>query len=97
VQMIRDAKGHVDVHAPGTFLTAESYPREGGRGKRRFIALMEPRDRPQSQIWSQFTRRVHSAVPAITARRTHRVTDPSVADRILSLWTPSGRLSRSRT
>jgi hypothetical protein len=55
VQMIRDAKGHVDVHAPGTFLTAESYPRERGRGKRRFIALMEPRDLPQSQIWSQFT------------------------------------------
>ncbi len=96
VTCVADCDGLRDVHSPQQVIGHGSYSR--GQGKRRYLLLSEAPDRGESMPLSQFRRRIRSVVPKLdTPRpRTMAITNIEAADKILGLWTASGRIAAQR-
>jgi hypothetical protein len=93
VDCVRDGAGFV-VSSPARFLGLESHPR--GRGKRRYLLMVERPRGSQNISLTEFHRRIKGSMPAgqKALRRTRAIADILIADAIRSTWTPAGAVSR---
>lgn len=85
----------VTVHAPGQLLHIDHYVRDSASGKQRWVFHLEVPRRGESLTWAKFRRAAKSLLgpKALAAPRTRPVRDLAMADGLLSLWTPGGRVS----
>ncbi len=93
VDCVREGAGSV-VSSPARFLGLESHPR--GRGKRRYLVMVERLRGSQEVSFTQFRRQIKGSLPAgqKAFRRTRAIVDVPTADAIRSIWTPSGAVSQ---
>jgi hypothetical protein len=96
VQVMTYRDKSIFVYPPGQFLLTDHYIRNSGSDKQRWVFHLEVPRRGQRMEWKEFRRAVSSSVGAGNLRspRTQSVRDVQVADRILALWTPGGRISK---
>jgi len=82
------------VSAPSQVIGLESYPR--GQGNRRYLLLREESNTAQEMPLERFQSLIGKIAPnlAIERPRTSAITSTEVADAILSIWTPSGQISK---
>ena len=92
IQAIRDGSQRISVYPPGRFLNMDSWDR--GKGKKRFVFHLEVPRWGQRIPWSKFKRFLKSILKrALAMPRTMAVRDINAADRLLGLWSESGRFS----
>jgi hypothetical protein len=86
----------VTVHAPGQLLHIDHYVRDSDSGKERWVFHLEVPRRGESLTWAEFRRAAKKLLgpKGVEAPRTRPVRDVTVADGLLGLWTPGGRVSR---
>ena len=84
------------VSAPSQVIGLESYPR--GHGKRRYLLLREESNTAQEMPLKKFQSLICKIVPNLAIKRpkTTPITNTEMADAILSIWTPSGRIAKKR-
>lgn len=96
LKCVKDSNGRTDVGPPAQHLGIEEYT--SPEGKPRFLLLDEEPENGQALSLADFQRRVKRIMPRLAAPRkrmqTQPITDDAVADSILSVWTPSGRVSK---
>ena len=82
------------VSPPSQVIGLESYSR--GQGKRRYLLLKEVSKTAQEMPLKRFQKLIGKIAPnlAIERPRTSAITNTEVADAILSIWTPSGLISK---
>jgi len=93
IQSVTYKDKSVLVYAPGQLLVVDHYVRDSERGKERWVFHLEVPKRGETMTWKEF-RRVAKSFPAPTKPRTKPIRDIQVADEVLGLWTPGGRVSR---
>jgi hypothetical protein len=96
IHIITDDEKRIAVYPPGQFLSMDHYVREPESGKERWVFHLEvPRDR-ETMSWKQFRRATKSLFGSNVgfSPRTKPIRDVVVADGLLGLWTPGGRVSR---
>ena len=94
VECVANADRKRFVGAPSQVIGLESYPR--GQGERRYLLLKEESKTAQEMPLKKFQRLIGKIAPnlAIERPRTSAITSTEVADAILSIWTPSGRIAK---
>ena len=94
VECVANADGKRFVSAPSQVIGLESYPR--GQGNRRYILLKEESKTAQEMPLKRFQSRIRKIAPNLASERlrTSAITSTEVADAILSIWTPSGRIAK---
>ncbi len=97
VACMTDGERSPDVWAPERVLGVEKYDR--GRGKLRYLLLLEAPKGIESIPLGQFRRRIRKLVPELdrTSPRTRAIRNEEDADAVLRLWTRLGRVSRRRS
>jgi hypothetical protein len=82
------------VSAPSQVIGLESYPR--GQGKKRYLLLREESNKAQEMPLERFQSLIGKIAPSLASERlrTSAITSTEVADAILSIWTPSGRIAK---
>ncbi len=83
----------VVVSAPARVLAKEKWQSETGR--RYFLLWYEASSRAEDMPWNEFRRRARPLLPRIKnpSRLTRAVGSQEIADGILRLWTPTGRIA----
>lgn len=96
IQMFRLSDGGIDVLPPARFLLGDSYSRRNTTGKKRWVLHLEAPDPGVSIPWSIFRRKAGSIlrIGPMKAPRSRAVVDVDAADRLLALWTPSGKVAK---
>jgi len=96
VTCVADSDGHRDVWPPQQVLGQESYAR--GQGKRRYLLNSEAADGAEPMPLARFRRHIRNEVPQLDTERprTLAITNLDTADKILGLWTTSGRIAAQR-
>jgi hypothetical protein len=95
VQVITYHDKSISVHPPGQLRFTDTYSRGPGKAKERWVFHIEVPKRGEKMTWQQFSRSARALGMAARAKpRTARVGDVAVADGLLSLWTPGGRVAR---
>jgi hypothetical protein len=96
VTCVADSEGGRYVYPPQQVIDHESYAR--APGKKRFLLLSEAPDKGEEMTLSMFRRHVRRLVPKLDAEhpRTTAIKSIEIADAILSLWTPGGRIAARR-
>jgi len=88
-------KNTITVWPPRQLLSIENYAR--GAGKQRWTLQLEAPNSEQSLTLSDFRRKMKGIVTLSgRALRTSPIYDVRIADAILRLWTPAGRVSNKR-
>ncbi|MCI0359564.1 MAG: hypothetical protein L0211_13900 [Planctomycetaceae bacterium] len=93
IQIVTYKDNSVLVYAPGQLLVVDHYVRDSERGKERWVFHLEIPKRGETMPWKEF-RRAAKSFPAPTKPRTKPIRDIQLADEVLGLWTPGGRVSR---
>jgi len=85
----------ITVYPPGQIIFIDSYVRTKS-GKERYVFHLEVPKRGESMSWAKFRRAAKSVLKTaeLAAPRTRLIRDVQVADGLLRLWTPGGRVSR---
>jgi len=96
IECVRDSDKIAHVHAPAQVLGVKRYTRSIGRSA--YLLTSEASRNSESILFSKFRRRVRRLAPFFDQERprTRPIEDIELADRMLRLWTPSGRISRRR-
>jgi hypothetical protein len=96
VNCISDNNAIRFVHAPQQVLGQESYTRAHGR--KRYLLLSEAPDSGETIALTQFRRSIRRVAPELDRERarTTPIQSAEIADAILSLWTPTGRVAKRR-
>ena len=86
----------ITIHAPGQLLHVDHYVRNSSSGKERWVFHLEVPRRGESLSWAHFRRAAKSlrGPKGVEAPRTKAVRDVAIADGLLRLWTPGGRVSQ---
>ncbi|MCI0701354.1 MAG: hypothetical protein L0241_09770 [Planctomycetia bacterium] len=97
LQVLTD-ENSITVFPPGQLRMVDHYIRERKSEKERYVFHLEMPPRCETMTWAQFRRATRSSLgyDSATRPRTRPIKDIEIADAILRLWTPGGRLSRSR-
>ena len=84
------------VSPPGQLLFTDHYVRNPDTGKERWAFYLEVPKGGEAMTWEEFRRAAKSVLSAedIPTPRTKPIRDVQVADGLLGLWTPSGRVRR---
>lgn len=84
------------VYPPGQLLFIDHYVRDPESGKERWVFHLEAPKRGETMTWKEFGRATKSffGSGASSKPRTRAIRDVQVADQMLALWTPGGRVSR---
>jgi hypothetical protein len=95
VECVREGK-KAKVWPPRQLLSVESYPR--GHGRRRWVLQLEAPDAEETLSLTRFRRNAPKRLklPAGRTLHTKPIHDGSVADAIMRLWTPAGRVAQKR-
>ena len=87
------------VYPPGQLLLIDHYNRQPNTRKERWVFHLEAPQNGQAMIWKEFAKATKSflaqGVPSKPC--TKPIRNVPVADRLLGLWTGSGRISQRRT
>lgn len=96
VTCVTNSHGEREVWSPQQVLGQESYPR--GQGKYRYLLNCEAADGAESMPLATFRRHIRNQVPKLDTERprTLAITNIDTADKILGLWTTSGRIAVQR-
>jgi hypothetical protein len=96
IQAITYKDKSIMVYPPGQLLLVDKYDRGAHLDKERWVFHLEIPKRGESMAWKQFrsATKAIAELEALALPRTKPVRDVQAADRVLSLWTPTGRLSR---
>jgi hypothetical protein len=96
IQIVTYKEKSVLVYAPGQLLDVDHYFRDWDRGKERWVFHLEVPERGETMTWKAFRRATKSLFrsSAPSKPRTKPIRDIRVADELLGLWTPGGRVSR---
>jgi hypothetical protein len=96
IQIVTYKDKSVLVYAPGQLLVVDHYVRDSERGKERWVFHLEVSNRGETMTWKEFRRTTKSLFGsgAPSRPRTKPIRDIQVADEVLGLWTPGGRISR---
>jgi hypothetical protein len=96
IQIVTYKDKSVLVYAPGQLLVVDHYVRDSQHGKERWVFHLEVPKRGETITWKEFARAAKSLIgsSAKSKPRTKPVRDIQVADEVLGLWTPGGRVSR---
>ena len=96
VQIVTYKDKSVLVYAPGQLLVVDHYVRDSERSKERWVFHLEDPKRGETMTWKEFRRATKSLFGsrAPAKPRTKPIRDIQVADGVLCLWTPGGRVSR---
>lgn len=86
----------IAVLAPGQFLHVDHYVRDSDSGKERWVFHLEVPRRSETLSWAEFRRAAKPILGsnAVESPRTRPIRDVAIADGLLSLWTPGGRVSQ---
>jgi len=83
------------VYPPGQLLFVDHYVRDPNTDKERWVFHLEVPRRGETMTWEGFRRAAKSlGVGDLHSPRTKPIADVQVADGLLRLWTPGGRVSR---
>lgn len=95
IQIVTYKDKSVLVYAPGQLLVVDRYLRDPDRGKERWVFHLEVPKRGETMAWKEFRRATKSlfGAGAPSKPRTKPIRDVQVADEVLGLWTPGGRVS----
>lgn len=96
LQIVKYKDKSVLVYAPGQLLVVDHYVRDSERGKERWVFHLEVPKRGETMTWKRFRRATKSlfGLGASSKPRTMPIRAIEIADEVLSLWTPGGRVSR---
>jgi hypothetical protein len=96
IEIIKYKDTTITVSPPGALLFIDSYVRDRKLGKERYVFHLEVPKRGQTMTWAEFRRAAKSLLKpdTLASPRTSPIPDVKVADRLLGLWTPGGRVSR---
>jgi len=98
IQVMTDAEKSITVYPPGQLLFVDNYIRNPKLAKLRYVFHLEIPKRGEPMSWTKFRQMTKSLLKVgnLATPRTRPIRDVQVADRLLALWTPAGRLSRRR-
>jgi hypothetical protein len=84
------------VYPPAQLLLIDNYVRDAESGKHRYVFHLEAPKRGETLSWQEFrkTAKIVLKPGELTSPRTKPIRDIQVADGLLGLWTPGGRVSR---
>jgi len=94
IQIVRNKDKSVLVYAPGQLLFVDHYVRDSEHGKERWVFHLEVPKSGETMTWKMFRRATKSLADEPLKPRTKPIRDVQVADEVLALWTPGGRVSR---
>ena len=96
IQAIRHKDKAVRVYAPAQLLFVDNYVRDAQSGKERWEFHLEILRRGQTMKWKQFRSAAQSGLgpQLLPSPKTQAIRDVQTADRLLTLWTPGGLVSR---
>jgi len=86
----------IAVYAPGQLLHIDNYVRNSDSGKERWVFHLEVPRSGETLTWAEFRRAAKPMLGSngVKMPRTRPVRDVAIADGLLGLWTPGGRVSR---
>lgn len=95
IQVIRHSERNIEVRPAGRFLRQINYIRKRRTKKRRWAFFLEMRRRPQTITWGEFRRHLKRILgrDTLASPRTMPIRDIAAADRLLALWTASGKIA----
>jgi hypothetical protein len=96
IQVVKYKDKSLLAYPPSQLLHIDHYVRDRERGKERWVFHLEVPKRGETMTWKELCRAAKTVFgsSAPSTPRTRPVRDMQVADDLLSLWTPSGRVSR---
>jgi hypothetical protein len=95
IQIVRYKDKSIVVDPPSQLLLIDHYVRDLKRRKERWVFHLETPRRGETMTWKEFARATKSFFgPNSSSKpRTKPIRDVQVADGLLALWTPGGRIS----
>ena len=95
IQVLRRKDKTIIVYPPGRFILLDRYTRDRKSGKERYVFHLEVPRRGQTIPWPRFRQTVNRLLNrALKAPpRTMPVPEIEAADRLLTMWTPCGRVA----
>jgi hypothetical protein len=96
IQIVAYKDKSILVYPPAQLLFVDNYVRDPERGKERWVFHLEVPKRGETMTWNEFGRATRSLLgPGARSKpRTKPIREIQIADELLSLWTPGGRVSR---
>jgi phospholipase D-like protein len=98
IRVITNTDKAITVYPPGQLLLVDSYVRVPETTKQRYVFHVEVPKRGETLSWAKFREATKSFLKSaiLAGPRTGPIRDVKVADRLLALWTPGGRLARRK-
>jgi hypothetical protein len=96
IQIMTHKDKTILVYPPGQLLVVDHHVRDPELGKERWVFHLEAPKRGETMTWKDFGWATKSffGSSAPSKPRTKPIRDVQVADEMLALWTPAGRVSR---
>jgi hypothetical protein len=96
IQIVAYKDKSILVDPPSQLLLIDHYVRDPERRKERWVFHLEVPRRGEKITWKEFARATKSLFQssALSTPRTKPIRDVQVADGLLGLWTPGGRVSQ---
>ncbi len=84
------------IYPPAQFLSLDQYARDVKSGKQRYVFHLEAPKGGQGLAWADFRRVAKSILSSreLNKRRTRPIRDVQIADALLRIWTPRGRIAK---
>jgi hypothetical protein len=98
IQILERKDKSIIVSPPGQLLSTDHYVRDRDTGKERWVFHLEVSRRGEAMTWEEFRRAAKSVLSGeeMPTPRTKPIRNIQVADGLLGLWTPSGRVARRK-
>jgi hypothetical protein len=96
IQVMTSKDKSIVVSPPGALLAIDKYVRNVATGKERWVFHLEVPRRGEFMTWKEFRRAARTVLGSggMPSPRTKPIRDTQVADSLLRLWTPRGRVAR---
>jgi hypothetical protein len=96
IRVVQFKDTRISVYPPGQLLLIDSYVRDAASGKERYVFHLAVSMREEQMSWDEFRRAAKSLLKPdkLASPRTRAIREIQVADGLLRLWTPGGRVSQ---
>lgn len=95
IQVIDYGKDGIEVFPPGMFLFIDNYVREKRKKRKRWVFHLEVPKRGETMTWKEFRRSYKKTFHVVAPLKPQRkpIREVKIADGLLGMWTPGGRVS----